>query len=77
MLCKITNVACKRAGDSALPSFLASMRSVSVLVETFLSKTKIAGADELEEVLESWSAHISADVSVGTSLPDDQKRQKP
>ena len=38
---------CGRAGDIALPSFIASMNSVSELVETTLSRINIADTNEL------------------------------
>ena len=37
---------CRRAGDIALPSFLASMNSVSELVEAILSKAQNADTNE-------------------------------
>ena len=40
-------VGCRRAGDIALPSFLASMNSVGELVEAILSKVHIAEFNEL------------------------------
>ena len=44
---------CRRAGDIALTSFLASMNSVGELVETILSKINIADTNELAEAVES------------------------
>ena len=62
---------CRRAGDVALSSFLASMNSVGELVETILSRINIAGTDILAEVVE-----YSRRASGGASLPDDLRRQK-
>ena len=45
---------CRRAGDIALPSFIASMNSVGRLVETILSRINISDTNELAEALESW-----------------------
>ena len=45
---------CRRAGDIALPSFIASMNSVGELVETILSIINIADTNELAEAVESW-----------------------
>ena len=45
---------CKRAGDIALPSFIASMNSVSELVEAILSRINIADTNKLAEAVESW-----------------------
>ena len=45
---------CRRAGDIALPSFIASMNSVGELVETILSTFNIADTNELAEAVESW-----------------------
>ena len=45
---------CRRAGDIALPSFLASMNSVSELVETILSWTNISDSNEHAEAVDSW-----------------------
>ena len=61
---------CKRAGDIALPSFLASMNSVAELVETILSRINIADTNELVEAVESWRGASGA-----ASLPDDPRRQ--
>ena len=46
-------LSCRRVGDIALPSFLASKKSVVDLVETFHSKNNIADTNELAEALES------------------------
>ena len=62
---------CRRAGDIALPSFIASMNSVGELVETILYRINIADTNELAEVVESWKG-----ASGGASLPDDPRRQK-
>ena len=62
---------CRRAGDIALPSFIASMNSVGELVETILSRINIAGTNKLAEAVESWMG-----ASGGVSLPDDPRRQK-
>ena len=62
---------CRRAGDIALPSFLAFINSVSELVETILSRTIIVDTNELAEAVESWRG-----ASGGTSLPDELRRQK-
>ena len=45
---------CRRAGDFAPSSFLASMNSVAKLVETILSRINIADSNELAEAVESW-----------------------
>ena len=60
-----------RAEDIALPSFLASINFVGVLVETILSRINIADTNELAEAVESWRG-----ASGGASLPDDPSRQK-
>ena len=44
---------CRRAGDIVLPSFIASMNSVSELVETILSRINIADTNELSEAVAS------------------------
>ena len=44
----------RRAGDIALPSFLASMNSLGELVETILSRISIVDINELVEAMESW-----------------------
>ena len=62
---------CRRAEDIALPSFLATMNSVSELVETILSRINIADTNELAEAVESWRG-----ASGGAPLPDDPSRQK-
>ena len=62
---------CKRAGNIALPSFIASMNSVGKLVETILSRINIAGTNELAEAVESWRG-----ASGCASLSDDPRRQK-
>ena len=62
---------CRRAGDIALPSFIASMNSVGELVETIFSKINIADTNELAEAVESWRG-----ASGSASLPDDPRRQK-
>ena len=62
---------CRRAGDIALPSFIASMNSVGELVETILSRINVADTNELAEAVESWRG-----ASGGASLPDDPRRQK-
>ena len=62
---------CGRAGDTALPSFIASMNSVGELVETILSRINITDTNELAEAVESWRGSIG-----GASLPDDPRRQK-
>ena len=62
---------CRRAGDIALPSFIASMNSVGELVETILSRINIADTNELAEAVESWRG-----ASGGAFLPDDPRRQK-
>ena len=61
----------RRAGDIALPSFIASMNSVGELVETILSRINIADTDELAEAVESWRR-----TSGDACLPDDPRRQK-
>ena len=65
------DLGCRRAGDIALPSFIASMNSVGELVETILSRINIADTNELAEAVESWRG-----ASGGASLPDDPRRQK-
>ena len=55
---------CGRAGDVALPSFLASMNSVGELAEAILSRITIADTNELAEAVESWRG-----ASVDASLP--------
>ena len=45
---------CRRAGDIALFSFIASMNSVGELVETILSRINIENTNELTEAAESW-----------------------
>ena len=63
---------CRRAGDIALPSFIACMNSVGELVETtILSGINIADTSELAEAVESWR-----EASGGASLPDDPRCQK-
>ena len=62
---------CRRAGDIALPFFIASMNSVGELVETILSRINIADTNELAEAVESWRG-----ASGGDFLPDDPRRQK-
>ena len=62
---------CRRAGDIALPSFIASMNSVGELVETILSRINIADTNELAEAVESWRG-----ASGGASLHDDPRRRK-
>ena len=62
---------CRREGDIALPSFIASLNSVGELVETILSRINIADTNELVETVESWRG-----ASGGASLPDDPRRQK-
>ena len=62
---------CRRAGDIALPSFIASMNSVGELVETILSRINIADNNELAEAVESWR-----EASGGASLHDDPRRRK-
>ena len=57
---------CRRAGDIALPSFIASMNSVGELVETILSRINIADTNELAEAVESCRG-----ASGDASLPDD------
>ena len=47
------SLSCRRAGDIALPSFLASMNSVGELVGTILSRINIADTNELAEAVES------------------------
>ena len=44
---------CRRVGDIALRSFLASMNSTGDLVEAVLSKIDIANTHELEDAIES------------------------
>ena len=61
----------RRAGDIALPSFLASMNSVGELVETILSRINIADTNELAEAVESWR-----EASGGASLPNDLRCKK-
>ena len=65
------SLACRRAGDIAVPSFLASMNSVGELLETILSRTNIADPNELAKAVESWRR-----ASGGVSLPEDPSRQK-
>ena len=62
---------CRRAGDIAPPSFIASMNSVGELLETILSRINIADTNEPAEAVESWR-----ETSGGASLPDDPRRQK-
>ena len=62
---------CRRAGEIALPSFIASMNSVGELVETILSRINIVDTKELAEAVEYWRT-----ASGGASLPDDPRRQK-
>ena len=62
---------CRRAEDIALNSFIASMNSVGELVDTILSRIKIADTNKLAEAVESWRR-----ASGGASLPDDPRRQK-
>ena len=62
---------CRRAGDIALPSFIASMNSVGELVETILSKINMANTNELAEAVEFWKG-----ASGGASLLDDPRLQK-
>ena len=62
---------CRRAGDIALPSFIASMNSVGELVETILSRINIADINELAEAMESWRG-----ANGGASLTDDPRLQK-
>ena len=62
---------CRRAGDIALPSFIAYMNSVGDSVETILSRINIADTNELAEAVESWRG-----ASGGVSLADDPRRQK-
>ena len=57
---------CRREGDIALPSFIASMNSVGELVETILSRINLADTNELAEAAESWRG-----ASGDASLPDD------
>ena len=57
---------CRRAGDIALPSFLASINSVGELVETILSRMNIADTNELAEAVVSWRG-----ASGGALLRDD------
>ena len=42
---------CRRAGDIALPSFIASINSVGELLETILSRINIADTNELAEAV--------------------------
>ena len=56
---------CRRAGDIALPSFIASMNSVGELVETILSRINIADTNDLAEAVESWRG-----ASGGASSPE-------
>ena len=65
------SLGCRRAGDIALPSFIASMNSLGELVETILSRINIADTNKLSEAVESWRG-----ASSGASLPDDPRRQK-
>ena len=58
----------RRAGNIALPSFIASMNSVGELVETILSRINIADTNEL---VKSWRG-----ASGGATLLDDPRRQK-
>ena len=62
---------CRRAGDIALPSFIASMNSLGEFVEIILSKINIADTNELAEAVESWRGARG-----GASLPDDPRCQK-
>ena len=62
---------CRRAGDIALPSFIASMNSLGELMENTLSRINVADTNELAEAVESWR-----EASGGASLADDPKRQK-
>ena len=65
------SLGCRRAGDIALPSFLAFMNSVGELVETILSWMNIADTNELAETVESWRR-----ASGCAPLPDDPIRQR-
>lgn len=62
---------CRRVGDIALPSFLASMNSVGDLVEAILSKVNIADTNELEDAVVAWRG-----ISGCVTLPDEPNRQK-
>ena len=66
------DLGCRRAGDFALPSFIASMNSVCQLVETILSRIiNIADTNELAEVVE-----FCRGASGGASMPDDPRHRK-
>ena len=71
ILVNFGGLGCRRAEDIALHSFLASMNSVSELVETILSRNNIADTNELAEAVESRRRD-----SGGAPLPDDPSRQK-
>ena len=45
------DLGCRRAGDIALPSFLASMNSVVELVENILSRINTAETNKLAEAM--------------------------
>lgn len=62
---------CRRVGDIALPSFLASVNSTSDLVETILSKINIANTNELEDAVVAWK-----EISGCVTLPDEPCHQK-
>ena len=52
LLASLGGLGIRRAGDIAMPSFLASMNSVGKLVETILYRANIAG--ELAQAVETW-----------------------
>ena len=62
---------CRRTGDIALASFLASMNFVGELVGSILSRTNIGDNNELAEAVESWRG-----ASDGASLPNYPRRRK-
>ena len=64
------SLGCWRTGNIALPSFIASMKSVGELVETILSRINVADINELAEAVESWRGAIGG----AASLPDDPRR---
>ena len=48
------SLGCRRARDTSIPSFLASMNSVGELVETIFSRANIAGTNKFAEAVEFW-----------------------
>ena len=62
---------CRRVGDIALPSFLASLYAVAELVETILSRVNIADTNELAAAGDAWSR-----IGGGVPFPEEPSRQK-